>query len=89
MDKIDNSNGTDQTYRLIALCARSESHPLMVEQLSRQIQAFSSWQELPAQAELHGMAPLLWHHLRRSGISLPVETERAITGLYLRHRASN
>ena len=89
MDKTNNNNGLDQTYRLLALCARAESHPLMVEQLSRQIEAFTCWQELPAQAELHGMAPLLWHHLRRSGISLPAETERAITGLYLRHRASN
>ncbi|MBI5962599.1 MAG: nucleotidyltransferase family protein [Chloroflexi bacterium] len=88
MDQTNHS-GLDQTYRLLALCARAESHPSMVEQLSRQVEAFTSWQELPIQAELHGMAPLLWHHIRKSGISIPLKTRQTLEGLYLRHRIFN
>lgn len=89
MDRTNNNNGIDQAYRLLALCARAEWHPLMAAQLSRQIEAFTSWHDLPAQAELHGMAPLLWHHIHQSGISIPLKTEQALTGLYLRHRTFN
>ncbi|MCJ7435553.1 MAG: nucleotidyltransferase family protein, partial [Anaerolineales bacterium] len=59
------------------------------EQLSRQIAGFTAWDKLPTQAELHGMAPLLWHHLKQAGISIPTETERILGGLYLRHRIIN
>lgn len=88
MDQTNNS-GIDQTYRLLALCARAESHPSMVEQLSRQVEVFTSWQELPAQAELHGMAPLLWHHIHQAGIPIPQQTEQTLKGLYIRHRILN
>jgi hypothetical protein len=86
MDSTNNHSGIDQTYRLLALCARAEGHPLMAEQLSRQIESFTSWQELPAQAELHGMAPLLWHHIHQAGISIPLKTEQTLKGLYIRQR---
>jgi len=58
-------------------------------QLKDQVRNFIAWNELPAQAEAYGMAPLLWHHLRRSSAKLPVETERVLRGLYLRHRLNN
>jgi hypothetical protein len=89
MDSTINSYRIEQTYRLLALCARAESHPLMVKQLSRQVEAFTAWQELPAQTELHGMAPLLWHHIRQAGISIPSKTAQALGGLFLRHYAFN
>jgi hypothetical protein len=89
MDSTNNHSRIDQTYRLLALCARAEGHSLMVEQLSCQIKAFTSWQELPAQAELHGMAPLLWHHIHQSSISIPLKIEHILRGLYLRHRVFN
>ncbi len=89
MDSTNNSNGIDQTYRLLALCARAEGHPIFYEQLARQIEGFTAWGELPIQAELHGMGPLLWHHLKGAGISIPAETERVLRGLYLRHRTFN
>jgi hypothetical protein len=88
MDQTNNS-GIDQTYRLLALCARADGHPLLYERLARQIEAFTAWQELPAQAELHGMAPLLWHHIHQAGISIPLKTEQTLKGLYLRHRIFN
>jgi len=78
-----------QTYRLLALCARAEGHPIFYEQLKRQIEQFTAWDELPSQAEIFGMGPLLWHHLRQAGISIPLETERTLRGIYLRERALN
>lgn len=86
---MDTKHDLERCYRLLALCARAESHPLMDEQLSRQAEAFTAWDELPAQAELHGMGPLLRHHLKRVQASMPHETKRALDGLYLRHRKLN
>ncbi len=79
----------NQIHRLLALCARAEGHPVFYEQLARQIDRFTAWQELPSQAETHGMAPLLWHHIHKSGSAIPSETERTLKGLYLRQRSFN
>ena len=79
----------NQTYRLLALCARAEGHTLFYEQLNRLLLDFTAWDALPAQAELHGMGPLLWHHLQKTDIAIPVETQRSLRALYLRHRALN
>jgi len=84
-----NSFGINQTYRLLALCARADEHPIFYEQLAHQINQFKAWQELPFEAELHGMAALLWHHIHRSGIGIPEETARILQGLYLRQRSFN
>lgn len=89
MDSKNIDYGISPTYRLLALCARAESHPQMVDQLSRQVEAFRQWDELPAQAELHGMAPLLWHHIQQSQISIPTKTQQVLAALYLRHRVFN
>lgn len=78
-----------QAYRLLALCARMEAHPAFREQLAAQVHEFRAWDILPNQAEIHGMAPLLWHHLKASGVEIPDETSRILQGLYLRHRYLN
>ncbi|MCQ3938716.1 MAG: hypothetical protein DPW18_16965 [Chloroflexi bacterium] len=89
MDHTDRFDAIDPAYRLLALCARAGGHPLFHEQLASRVERFNDWHKLPPQAELHGMAPLLWHHFREAGISLPIETEQALRGLYLRHRRHN
>lgn len=76
-------------YRLLALCARAEAHPAFDDELARQLREFTDWKELPAQAEIHGMSPLLWHHLRDVQAQIPAETARTLRGLYLRHRLNN
>lgn len=76
-------------YRLLALCARASGHDALYAELARQLADFNDWQELIAQAEIHGMAPLLWHHIQRSGIEIPVDVARTLKGLYLRHRRNN
>jgi hypothetical protein len=89
VDSTDRPHSIGQTYRLLALCARAEGHPLFYERLASQLNQFDAWLELPAQAELHGMAPLLRHHLRHLGASIPKETSQILDGLYARHRAAN
>ncbi|MBI1795075.1 MAG: nucleotidyltransferase family protein [Chloroflexi bacterium] len=89
MDQTNDSGGINQTYRLLALCARADGHPVFYEQLARLINQFTAWQELPPQAELHGVSPLLWYHIHKSGAVIPNETERVLKGLYLRQRAYN
>jgi hypothetical protein len=89
VDQANDSNEIDQVYRLLALCARAEGHPVFYEQLARQINQFTAWQELPSQANLHGMASLLWHHVHKSGLAIPDETEHILKGLYLRQRSIN
>lgn len=79
----------DACYRLLAACARTQAHPAMDVELTRQLAAFYAWDELPAQAELHSMAPLLRHHLKRINAKIPDGTKRTLDGLYLRHRAIN
>jgi hypothetical protein len=89
VDQTDHFSGIDRIYRLLALCARVEGHPIFYEQLACQMEEFDDWDELPAQAEIHGMAPLLWHHIQQAGLSIPLETERVLHGLYLRQRVLN
>jgi len=71
----------------MALCARVERHPRFEQELTRQLREFTAWEALPVQAELHGMGPLLWHHLQ--GANIPQAPRRALRGLYLRDRALN
>ncbi|MBI3176187.1 MAG: nucleotidyltransferase family protein [Chloroflexi bacterium] len=77
------------SYRLLALCARASGHDALYAELVRQIADFHDWQELIVQAETHGMAPLLWHHIQRSGTQIPADVARTLKGLYLRHRRNN
>ncbi len=89
MDHADPARRVSQTYQILALCARADGHPLFYEQLARHLGKFTAWRELPHQAELHGMAPLLRHHIRQLGASIPAETARILDGLYLRQRIIN
>lgn len=86
MDKAAAQARVEQIYRLLALCARAEGHPLFFARLKRASDEFTGWDELPAQAELHGMAALLWHHLQQAGISIPEATAHTLKLLRLRQR---
>ena len=89
MDQSEHSERLKETYRLLALCARARGDEAFYKELAERLASFRAWEELPVQAELHGMAPLLWHHCQQGGLALPAETERVLKGLYLRQRAFN
>jgi hypothetical protein len=76
-------------YRLLALCARAEGNAAVYAQLSESAARLSDWSGVPAQAEAHGMAPLLYHHLRSANVNIPPPVKRELQALVLRHRQAN
>jgi len=77
------------SYELLARCARVTANPEHYEQLARMAHKFSAWAEMSAQAEAHGLGPLLYTHLQAIGMALPRVVKRELQGLYLRHRYAN
>jgi hypothetical protein len=75
--------------RLLAGCARVECQPVHYHQIAQAAAQLREWAEVAAQAEAHGLAPLLYVHLKGAGIQLPLAAKRELQGLYLRHRHAN
>jgi hypothetical protein len=78
-------------YRLLALCARVELGAAHRHQLAHEAAKLTAreWESVPTQAEPHGMAPLLYVHLKAAGVQLPRDVKRTLQGLVLRHREIN
>ena len=76
-------------YQLLACCARAECDPVHYYQLAQKGSKFTEWEGVSAQAEAHGLGPLLYVHLRAAGVPLPPTVKRELQGLYLRHRQAN
>jgi hypothetical protein len=73
----------------MALCARAECSVTHYHQLAQEAAKFTEWEKVPAQAEAHGLGPLLYVHLLAAGVPFPPTVKRELLGLYLRHRQSN
>jgi hypothetical protein len=78
-------------YRLLALGARAECRATHHDQLAQQAAQLTEreWSSVPAQAEIHGMGPLLYTHLKAAAVEPPLSVRRKLQGLYLRHRELN
>ncbi len=76
-------------YTFLTHCARITHNSTNYRQLEQAAGAFTKWQEIPTQAETHGLAPLLYTHLQAAGVSLPPAIKRELQGLYLRHKHAN
>jgi hypothetical protein len=77
------------TYRLLALCARAKCNATHYDQLARRVAQLTGWEGVAARAEAHGLAPLLYTHLKAAGVPPPLAVRRELQGLYLRHRHAN
>jgi hypothetical protein len=75
--------------KLMCLCARPMGHRAMYDRLSELAGAIDSWDALPQMAEQHGMAPLVYYHLREAGINIPTAVNRILKSAYLTHRLAN
>lgn len=73
-------------YRLIAMCTRAIGSPSYYAALRRMVEQFDDWASLPELAEKHGMAALLYHHLRGADITIPMETRTVLQGIVLRRQ---
>lgn len=85
-------NQTDNHYhimKLLCLCARPTGHSTFYESLLRHSSVIRSWEKLPQMAERHGLAPLVYHHLREAGVTMPTQVDRTLKASYLTHRHAN
>ncbi len=76
-------------YRLLAACAYADETRVCYPRLAQQAGQLTAWNELPAQAEAHGLGPLLYTYLKQAGVAVPPGAQRELQGLYLRHRHAN
>ena len=79
----------DPVLQLLFLCTRFESSTSSLDQLKAAAARISSWENLPARAEQHGLAPLAYFHLKNIPDSLPPLTLRTLKGQGLRDRLIN
>lgn len=86
----------DRIYRFLALFARADCDAAYLQRLVQETVRFESelpqldrWDWVVDQAEALGVAPLLYIHLKKVGVSLPLDSQRKLQGLYLRHRHAN
>ena len=75
----------------MALCSRITCDVALYERIASQAAALDAqaWGTLPHRAEAHGIAPLLFTHLKAASAPVPTEAQRALRGLTLRHRLAN
>jgi hypothetical protein len=76
-------------YCFLALCARAEGDAAYYCRLAQAAAKVTEWEGVAAQAEAHGLAPLLYVHMRTAGVQLPLPVKRKLQGLYLRHQHAN
>jgi hypothetical protein len=75
-----------RSYRLLTLCARAACDAAQHGEIAQAATTITDWQGIVAQAEAHGLGPLLYAHIKAAGVPLPVQERRELQGLYLRHR---
>lgn len=72
-------------FPLLALAARAHSHPRQAALLRERVEALMEWDGLPAQAEAHGLVPLLYSHLQVAGVAIPPAIKAELLGYYMQH----
>jgi len=79
----------EEAYAILVQCARLTGDAAFYEQLGNALTKFQQWPDLAPLAESHGLGPLLFHHVRQGGFSLPGEVRLQVQGLFLRHKVAN
>ncbi len=80
---------SENTYRLLALCARTQGHPTQYEQLRQQAANLTDWSNLPIQAETHGLTPLVYAHLQAADIPIPNSIKKQLQTRTIQHAHAN
>jgi hypothetical protein len=81
-----NDSGLEEVLRL---SARIDRDPTLDEALARAAAQVDDWQNLPALAETHGLAPLVKHHLTRVGAAVPTAVRQGLLALAFAHQQVN
>ncbi len=79
----------DPLLALIVLSSNIHQSSQLIGKILDCVQQISKWDTLPAEAEKHGMAPLVYFHMKNLGNIIPEETLRDLAALSLRHKLIN
>ncbi len=82
------SNGS-VPFDVLRCCARVECGVADYERLAYAASRVDNWEGLPSLAERHGLAPLVYTHLRGAGVTLPSGIRRQFDALSVHHRQAN
>lgn len=75
--------------QILACCARQEPLPGTAATLKKLLAGFTEWESLLDQAQFHGMAPLLWYHIKAAAITIPARQRQLFKLLTYRYRHAN
>lgn len=76
-------------HPLLTHCARLQGDETFRNRAASLAGSVTDWAALLAEAEHHGIGPLLYWHLRTASAPVPVEPWRLLQATYLRHRHAN
>ncbi|MGW8192847.1 MAG: nucleotidyltransferase domain-containing protein [Desulforhopalus sp.] len=78
---------------ILALCSRDQGHEEVYSRLKGNLNTFDarhgSWEKLINEAEIQGIAPLVYKHVTAVEHPIPPQPRRLLQSVYLRHRRSN
>ena len=74
---------------LLRLSARVDSDAATRQRILDAASRLVNWGDLPAMAEAHGLAPLLYVHLSEAGAPIPVEARQRLFAASIQHREAN
>jgi len=81
-----------QILRFLGLFARLDDEAGYLHDLAKEAKKITassiSWNDIIQNAEVQGIAPLLYYRLRQNAVDIPAASVRTLKGLYIRHRRS-
>ena len=78
-----------ESYALLAKFARLHGDDNYYTDLYATLADFKEWDIFIPLAEMHSLAPLVYHHLQQANAPVPADVKLKCQGLYLRHRQAN
>ncbi|MBN1274122.1 MAG: nucleotidyltransferase family protein [Candidatus Aminicenantes bacterium] len=80
-------------YFFLALFARPVFGQKYLNRLKEEAIKFEAknptWDNITSEAEIQGMAPLLYYHFKKTNICPPLSVTKKLQGLFLQHHCSN
>ena len=76
---------SDTSFGVLSLCTARPGHPAIGDRLPAALAQVRRWDTLAADAEEHGLEPLLLAHAHELGIALPPETETRLKVRCMQH----
>lgn len=79
----------DPVWELLICCSSIHLNTQQLNALSNLASIVNNWDRAIQQAELHGLAPLLYQHLKDANTEIPSTAARQLKALVLRHQRAS